>query len=220
MKTILLHPSYFPSIEQMAAMAQAEKVVFEVEDNYQKQTYRNRANIAHSNGNLLLNIPIRHVKTGKRQKTKDVIVENDFGWQEQHWKSLQSAYRASPFFEYYEDDLKLLFTEPILGLMNHNLRIAEILCELIGIEVEISKTNSFEISPNIQDLRFLINAKRKSDFQPMAYTQVHEANHPFLPNLSVLDLLFNEGPNTLIYLEESSLPFALFPEGNRKNMSK
>ena len=79
MKTILLHPSYFPSIEQMAAVAQAESVVFEVEDNYQKQTYRNRTFIAHSNGKLLLNIPIKHNKTGKRKKTKDVIVGNIIG---------------------------------------------------------------------------------------------------------------------------------------------
>lgn len=105
MKTILLHPSYFPSIEQMAHIAQSEKVIWEVEDNYQKQTYRNRAYIAHSNGKLLLNIPIKHNKNGVRQQTKDVRMENDFPWQDHHWKSLQSAYRTSPFFEYYEDDL-------------------------------------------------------------------------------------------------------------------
>lgn len=207
MKTILLHPSYFPSIEQMAAIAQSEKVVFEVEDNYQKQTYRNRAYIAHSNGKLLLNIPIKHDKRKKHQMMKNVVVENDFPWQEQHWKSLQSAYRTSPFFEYYEDDLAPLFTETVHGLLDHNLRIAEILCELIGIEVEISKSKAYEISPEIVDLRFLINAKIKSDFQCEEYTQVHAANHPFLPNLSVLDLLFNEGPNTLNYLETCPLPF-------------
>ncbi len=207
MKTILLHPSYFPSIEQMVAVAQAEKVVFEVADNYQKQTYRNRAIIAHSNGPLVLNIPIKHDKTGKRQKMNSVVVENDFPWQEQHWKSLQSAYRTSPFFEYYEDDLEPLFKETISGLLEHNLRIAEVLFELIGIEVEISKTNSYEVSPEIKDLRFLIDAKRKSDFKAAEYNQVHQGNHPFLPNLSVLDLLFNEGPNALTYIEESSLSF-------------
>lgn len=204
MKTILLHPSYFPSIEQMAAVAQAEKVVFEVEDNYQKQTYRNRMFVAHSNGKLLLNIPIKHNKGGKRQKTKDVNVENDFPWQEQHWKSLQSAYRTSPFFEYYEDDLEPLFTEPVGNLMEHNLKTFDLLCELIGIEVEVSKTTSFETAPEMIDLRILINAKRESAFEAEKYTQVHEANHPFLPNLSVLDLLFNEGPNALTYLERQS----------------
>lgn len=206
MKTILVHPSYFPSIEQMAAMAQAEKVVFENEDNYQKQTYRNRTYIAHSNGELLLNIPIKHNKDGKRQKMKDVLVENDFPWQDLHWKSLQSAYRTSPFFEYYEDDLAPLFAEKVERLLEYNLRIIEVLFEMIGIEVETSKTQGYEISPNITDLRFLIDAKRKSDFKTQEYTQVHQANHPFLPNLSVLDLLFNEGPNALTYLEEAMLP--------------
>ena len=203
MKTILLHPSYFPSIEQMAAVAKADKVIFEVEDNYQKQTYRNRAYIAHSNGRLLLNIPIKH--TGKRRKTKDVVVENDFPWQEQHWKSLQSAYRTSPFFEYYEDDLEPLFTETVGNLMEHNLKIFDLLCELIGIDVEISKTTSFEKNPDITDLRILVDAKRKTDFKAEEYTQVHQANHSFLPNLSVLDLLFNEGPNTLNYLERNAI---------------
>lgn len=205
MKTILLHPSYFPSIEQMAAVAQAEKVVFEVEDNYQKQTYRNRTFIAHSNGKLLLNIPIKHNSSPMRQKTKDVVVENDFPWQEQHWKSLQSAYRTSPFFEYYEDELAHLFTEPVEGLMAHNLKIFDLLCELIGIDIEVSKTTSFETNPEIRDLRVLIDAKRKSAFEGEVYTQVHQANHPFLPNLSVLDLLFNEGPNALGYLERQTL---------------
>ena len=110
---ILLHPTYFPSIVQMVAMAQADKIVFEVEDNYQKQTYRNRAYIAHSNGKLTLNVPIKHSKNGGRQKTKEVHVENSFPWQSQHWKSLQTAYRTSPFFEFYEDDLAPLFQEPV-----------------------------------------------------------------------------------------------------------
>ncbi|MGO3182171.1 MAG: WbqC family protein [Aequorivita sp.] len=215
MKTILLHPSYFPTIEQMAAIAQAEKVVFEVEDNYQKQTYRNRVNIAHSNGKLLLNIPIKHNKAGKRQKMKNVLVENDFPWQDHHWKSLQSAYRTSPFFEYYEDDLEPLFKEPVENLLDHNLRITKVLCELIGIEVDFSKTTSYEITPEIKDLRFLIDAKRKSDFKPKEYTQVHGANHPFLPNLSVLDLLFNEGTNALTYLETSPLSFGDLSKGEK-----
>ena len=205
MKSILLHPSYFPSIEQMTHVAQADKVVWEVEDNYQKQTYRNRAYIAHSNGILLLNIPIKHSKNGVRQKTKDVMVENAFPWQEQHWKSLQSAYRTSPFFEYYEDDLVHLFVEAAGNLMDHNLKIFEVLSDLIGIDTDSSKTTSFEPEPEINDLRYLIDAKRKSDFQTEPYTQVLEANHGFIPNLSILDLLFNEGPNTLGYLEASIL---------------
>lgn len=207
MKTILLHPSYFPSIEQMVAISQTDKVVWEMEDNFQKQTYRNRAYIAHSNGVLLLNVPIKHSKVSQRQKTKEVVVENDFPWQNQHWKSLKSAYQTSPFFEYYEDDIAHHFTEPFENLIAHNLKIFETLADLIGIEVETSQTLEYKKQPTISDLRILINSKRKTAFKTEPYTQVLEANHGFLPNLSILDLLFNEGPNTLQYLERQSLKF-------------
>lgn len=207
MKNILLHPAYFPSIETMAYIAQADKVIWETEDNYQKQTYRNRAYIAHSNGALLLNIPILH-KKGKRQKTRDVLTVQDFSWQKQHLKSLQTAYRTSPFFEYYEDDLLELFTQQATNLMDHNFRIFEILCDLIGLETEISKTTSYKKDTNFMDFRFLVDAKRENQFQNQPYTQVLEEHHGFLPNLSILDLLFNEGTNTLNYLQNQELPWS------------
>ncbi len=205
MKKILLHPAYFPSIEQMATIAQADAVVWEVEDNYQKQTYRNRAYIAHSNGILSLNVPTKHKKEGKRQKFREIITENDFGWQKHHWKSLQTAYRTSPFFEYYEDDLEPLFTEPVTRLIDHNLKIHNILADLIGIEIETSRSVVYEANPDCLDGRYLIDPKRESPFKTEKYAQVLEANHGFLPNLSVLDLLFNQGPGTLEYLENQLL---------------
>src|SRR5690554_18863 len=209
MKPILLHPTYFPSIEQMAYMAKADKVVWEFQDNYQKQTYRNRAYIAHSNGKLLLNIPIQH-KRGERQKTKDVLAVEEFPWQNQHFKSLQIAYRTSPYFEFYEDDLEPLFLNPVNNIIEHNLHIINVLCDLIGMEFNAVKTNVFEKNPkDILDLRFLVDAKRKSDFVPSYYIQVLEDAHGFLPNLSIFDLLFNEGPNTLNYLDQQTLPVVI-----------
>lgn len=207
MKEILIHPSYFPSIAHMVAVAQATKVVFEMDDNYQKQTYRNRAYIAHANGKLLLNVPIKHTKDGQRQKTKDVLVENDFPWQIHHWKSLQSAYRTSPFFEYYEDDIAPLFLESTTGLVAHNLKAFHLLCELIGIEVKVAFTLEYFKDPDQTDLRHLIDARREKIYSLDTYTQVLEANHGFLPNMSILDLLFNEGPNALNYLETQQLNF-------------
>lgn len=204
---ILLHPSYFPSIAQMVAVAQATKVVFEMDDNYQKQTYRNRAYIAHANGTLLLNVPIKHTKDGRRQKTRDVHIENDFPWQSHHWKSLQSAYRTSPFFEYYEDDIAPLFHEKATELMEHNLKAFHLLRELIGIEIPIEYTSEYFKNPDQKDLRYLINAKKEKEHPLETYTQVLQANHGFLPNLSILDLLFNEGPNALNYLESQRLDF-------------
>lgn len=208
---ILLHPTYFPSIVQMVAVAQSEKVVFEVEDNYQKQTYRNRAYIAHSNGKLTLNVPIKHAASGNRLMTKEVEVENSFPWQSHHWKSLQSAYRTSPFFEYYEDDLKGLFDRPVHGLLSHNLLIFETLIELIGIEITHEFTTEYFRKPEQLDFRSLVTAKTNKEFELQSYTQVFQESHGFLPNLSVLDLLFNEGPNTLSYLENQLALSKLIP---------
>ena len=205
MDSIVLHPTYFPSIAAMSCMVKAKEILFEVHDNYQKQTYRNRAHIAHTNGVLQLNIPIKHSKNGERQKTSMVEVENSFPWQSQHWKSIQTAYRTSPFFEFYEDELVSLFTEPVSKLMDHNFNILDRILELFGWEISYAKTNSYEENPEPLDLRFLVNSKKEATYPLQAYTQVLEAHHGFLSNLSVLDLLFNEGPNALHYLESQEL---------------
>ena len=207
MNSILIHPAYFPSILQMAAVSQANNVVLEVHGNYQKQTYRNRTYIAHNNGKLLLNIPIKHNKAGIRQQMHSVVIENDFPWQSHHWKSIQTAYRTSPFFEYYEDDLQHLFTKPVRSLLELNIQIFNLLCDILGMEVAISETQKYEHSPKIIDLRTLIEAKSNLDFTFETYTQVLQEHHGFLPNLSVLDLLFNEGPNALNYLETQNITF-------------
>lgn len=207
MKTILLHPAYFPSIETMCHIVNADKIIWEVHDNYQKQTYRNRAYVAHSNGKLLLNIPVKHV-SGKRQKTNEIQVENAVTWQKQHLKSIQTAYRTSPFFEYYEDDIIPLFTESVDNLMAHNLRIFEFLSEIIGFDVETGTSEKYEENPEqMQDLRVLVNAKQPTLFEAVRYTQVLEESHGFLPNLSILDLIFNEGPNALSHLEAHDLSY-------------
>lgn len=205
MNKILVHPTYFPSILHMASVAQARAVVFEVQDNYQKQTYRNRCYIAHTNGKLLLNVPIKHSKDGSRQKMKDVLVENAFPWQKEQWRSIQNAYRTSPFFEYYEDELAFLFLKPVGKLLDFNLKIYETLADLIGLDIPISHSESYEVNPESIDKRYLANAKSERTTTLQPYTQVLEAHHPWLPNLSVLDLLFNEGPNTLNYLESQEL---------------
>lgn len=205
MNRILIHPSYFPSIAQFAAMVQSNHIVFEAEDNYQKQTYRNRALIAHSNGPLLLNIPILHSKDGTRQKTKEVKVENSFPWQYHHLKSIQTAYRSSPFFEYYEDELLPLFKNEVTTLFEHNMNIYKALCELIDIEISMEFSSEYKKEPEETDFRFLINAKAKLNYTFPHYHQVLEENHGFLPNLSILDLLFNEGPNSITYLKEINL---------------
>ena len=119
--TILLHPTYFPSISHYVAMAQAEEIVFEVDDNFQKQTNRNRMYIHSANGIQMLNIPIKHTKGGVNQKFKDVEIEYAFGWQKQHFKSLEAAYRTSPYFEYFEDDIRPVFEKHHKYMLDLNL---------------------------------------------------------------------------------------------------
>src|SRR5690625_5405478 len=125
MDKVLVYPAYFPCALQLAAMAQADSVVFELHDNYQKQTYRNRAYIAHSNGILVLNAPIiKHKISGNsRRKTKEIQTSVHTPWQQHHFKSIESAYRSSPFYDFYIDDLMPLFNEPVESLQTHNMKI-------------------------------------------------------------------------------------------------
>ncbi|MDC1313016.1 WbqC family protein [Flavobacteriaceae bacterium] len=204
-RQILIYPSYFPSIATMVAMAKADKITLETQDNYQKQTYRNRTYIAHSNGKLILNIPIRHSKSTRHQKTKDVTPENNFSWLAEHWKSIQVAYRTSPYFEFYEDDLAPLFKEPVLKLQDFNIQILETIVELIGLEAPITTSSVFQKHTQLQDMRHLANCKKEPSYNFDAYHQVFESNHGHIENLSILDLLFNEGPNTLNYLQSQTL---------------
>jgi hypothetical protein len=201
---IIIHPSYFPSISHFVAMAKADVVTFEMDDNFQKQTNRNRMYIYSPNGIQLLNIPVKHSKT-THQKTKDVRIENDFDWQKQHFKSLEAAYRSSPFFEYFEDLILPIFKKKHTFLMDLNLQSMEIVSNCLGFEFDYNETTEyfFEVEDKT-DFRSLINGK-KDTTQLEPYTQVFGEKHGFINNLSLLDLLFNEGRFALDYLKKQSL---------------
>ena len=201
---ILIHPSYFPSISHYIAMIQADSVTFEMEDNFQKQTNRNRMYIYSPNGVQLLNIPVKHA-VEKHQKYKDVRIENDFGWQKNHFKSLEAAYRTSPFFEYFEDDFRPLFEKKHEFLMDLNLEVFELVNDSLGINIETKKTiDFFHEATNYTDFRHLVNGK-KDTIKLEEYTQVFNEKHGFLNNLSILDLLFNEGRYAVDYLKKQKI---------------
>lgn len=210
---ILIHPVYFGSIAQFAAISKADEITFEKQDNFQKQTLRNRTYIATPEGSLLLNIPIKHSSKGKRgerkkvhQKYKDVRIENDFPWQREHWKSIQISYRSSPFFEFFEDDFAPLYQKKYQFLMDFNIETFEVLKEALGIDLNINFTDTYEVDTKDKvNYRNLVSAKSSVTFNNDPYTQVLEKYHSFLPNLSVIDLLFNEGTNALSYLENQKL---------------
>src|SRR5690625_4068387 len=133
MDKVLVYPAYFPCALQLAAMAQADSVVFELHDNYQKQTYRNRAYIAHSNGLLVLNAPIiKHKISGySRSKTKAIPTGVHPPSQQHHFKPTESAYRHSACYDFYLDALMSLLTTPVESLQTHTMKIFNIFCRVL-----------------------------------------------------------------------------------------
>ncbi|WP_346881108.1 WbqC family protein [uncultured Algibacter sp.] len=203
--SVLIHPTYFPNLAHCIAAVQTKDVVFETDDNFLKQTYRNRTYVYGANGKLALNIPVIHSQKN-RQKYRDVKIFNEQNWQSLHWKSLLSAYRTSPFFEYYEDDLLPLFTDKVNFILDFNLKCFEVICECLQLNLSISQTKTYQKTVDYKtDYRFLVNAKKTMHDDFDSYTQVFNAKHGFISNLSILDLLFNEGPNSVNYLESQTI---------------
>lgn len=200
---ILIHPTYFPSISHFVAMAKADSVTFEMEDNFQKQTNRNRLYLYSPNGIFMLNIPVK--KSNSRQMTKDVKLEDAFDWQKQHFKTLEASYRNSPFFEYYEDTLMPIFTKKHTFLMDLNIETIEIVSKCLKLDLAPQKTAEyFHEVKNLADFRVLANGKKdRNTFD--SYTQVFQEKQGFINNLSILDLLFNEGRFALDYLKKQPL---------------
>lgn len=197
----LFLPTYFSPITQYGMMYQSDAIVFEMEDNFQKQTYRNRCYIYGANGKQLLNIPIAHNKSGVKQKTKDIRIEEGSPWQKQHFKSLKSAYNSSPFFEFYEDDLRPIFEKNYSFLLDLNLDTFQFINEALELEKSYEKTRKYEVLVS-HDYRMLGSVKQHSEYQLDEYIQVFDDKHGFLSNLSILDLLFMEGPNSISFLEK------------------
>ncbi len=204
----LLHPAYIPNLVTFAVIAQKE-VYWECMDNYQKQTYRNRAYVCADRGKHILNIPVVHLgKEKRKQKYKDIKIDNSYPWQRQHWRTLETAYRSSPFFEFYEDEIQPLYTHKFESLLEFNLKTIEVICDCLQINTPKEKTTVYTIDlAEEKDLRFLINAKKEPNYTAKEYIQVFSDRNNFIPNTSILDLLFNEGTNALTYLKEIKLNF-------------
>ncbi|MGC6438819.1 MAG: WbqC family protein [Flavobacteriaceae bacterium] len=195
----LIYPSYFPNIANYIVFHHSRKICFEVQDHYQKQTFRNRCYIYGSNGLMGLHIPV-HYTQKKRQKTSDIIIDNSSPWKVNHWKSLESAYRTSPFFEFYEDDLRPLFENKDDVLLPFLYKCMNAINLCIDLDLCYIESNTFEKN-HPEDFRFLINARSKNEIKTTPYIQVFQNKFGYLNNLSILDLLFNLGPDTLRYLE-------------------
>jgi len=200
----LLSITYFGPIQWYQKLYRAEHVEIEQWESFQKQTFRNRCLIATTNDVQALTVP---VERGTSPLIKDIRISDHGNWRHLHWNALQSAYGESPFFPYYQDDIRPFFEKRWTFLLDFNEEIRQKMCELIDIQPSINYTQSY-LSPLIPhpsplDYRSAINPKHPEpdpDFVPKPYYQVYRQKHGFLPNLSILDLLFNMGPESIFYL--------------------
>ena len=202
---IILHPTYFPSIASFVSIAKADNLTFEVCDNYQKQTYRNRMFIYGANGKIPLTVPVIYSQKN-RQLYMDIKISEDTNWQDLHWKSIQSAYSSSPFFEFYQDDFQPLFYKKYQYLLDFNFSCLEIVYDSLELPFEFETTKVYQPNiTNLLDYRFLVENRKEQEQPFKPYVQVFDDKHGFIPNLSILDLIFNEGPNAMMYLESQQL---------------
>jgi len=194
---ILIHPNYFPNILQFTQIIKANNILFEVSDNYQKQTFRNRTYIYGANGKLGLFIPVIHTHKN-RELFKDVKISYESNWMDLHLKSLQSAYRSSPYFEYFEDDFIKLYSEKEKFIVDFNIKCIKLISNLLDIDLNFKISNEYvEKTNDIIDLRNLSNARKEKKIDTPKYIQVFESKHGYINNLSILDLIFSEGPNSV-----------------------
>lgn len=206
-KRILLSTAYFPPIEYFYYLANNNHIFIEKYENYIKQSYRNRCYIYGANGKLSLNIPVKRNNQLKSLIT-DIEIDYSTNWNKIHLKSIVSAYKSSPFFDFYFDDIEPFLTNKYQYLWALNNDILFKLMQLLDIESNISHTKDFISlsSNNYLDLRYLIHPKQKRKYHKPnilknEYYQVFSEKHGFIKNLSILDILFNMGQETLPYLK-------------------
>jgi len=201
-KTALLSVACLGTVQYYTKLVSFPVVYIEKYENFIKQTYRNRFSIYAANGILSLTIP---VAKGTIQKTliKDIRISYDMNWQKLHWKSIESAYRSSPFFEYYIHEFIPFYRSKFQFLFEFNIEIQKVILSLLKIDKKVLFTDEFYKNGrgNIFDFRESIHPKKRvnkpdPDFHPVPYKQVFSSKHGFIGNLSIIDLLFNEGPNS------------------------
>ena len=208
-ETALLSSTYFGPVQWYQKLFRYHRCVIEQYDNFIKQTYRNRCVIAATQGTQVLSIPVEPARNAcGKMLMRDTMISDHGNWRHLHWNALASAYGESPFFVYYEDDLRPFFEKKWKYLLDFNMEITAKMCELLDISpsIELSEgyTHAEELTESATcDFRDAIRPKHPlpdNDFNPQPYYQVFRLKHGFLPNLSILDLLFNEGNEAVLIL--------------------
>ena len=202
---VLLSTTYFGPVQWYQKLYRAEHITIEQWESFQKQTYRNRCLIATTQGVQALTVPVEKPANGSNC-IKDLRISDHGNWRHLHWNALQSAYGESPFFDYYQDDIRPFYEKRWTFLLDFNEAIRQKMCELIDFEPRVDYSSEYIVDSKAiasDDYRTAINPKHPAqddEFEPKPYYQVYQTKHGFLENLSVIDLLFNMGPESIFYL--------------------
>ena len=209
MKVAYLSSAYLAPVEYYSKLLNYDKIFIEQHDHYMKQTYRNRCTIAGPEGELALSIPTVKPE-GPKCPMKDIRISDHGNWRHLHWNAIESAYNSTPFFFFFKDDFRPFYEKKYEFLTDFNEELCRLVCELIDIQPAIERTKEYktDFAPNEIDFREAIHPKKDfhrtdPEFIPQPYYQVFEARHGFLPNLSIIDLLFNMGPESLLILQKT-----------------
>ena len=195
----IMVPPYFGPISCWKQIINSN-ILWDVHQNYIKQTFRNRTFIHSANGLQILTIPVKHSKI--KFSMQDAKIDNSIAWQKNHWKSIQSAYNSSPFFEFYRDSLEGIYIKEYTYLTKFNFDLINLILEWTDIEMKSELSKSYKIQyKNSLDLRENIENKKYSSSENIIYKQVFSDKNGFLNDLSIIDLIFNEGPNSISYLK-------------------
>lgn len=211
-ETALLSTAYLPNIQYFTKLLLHHSVSIDIHETFQKQSFRNRCVIYGANGAFDLSVPV--IKPhGNRTKTKDILVDYDTKWQTDHWRAITSAYGNSPFFEIFAPEFEPLFQKKEKYLVDFNQKAIEQVAISLDIQLTFNYTEAYipESKEDNFDFRNSIHPKvrmQKPDpfFKPQPYIQVFSGKSGFLPNLSIIDLMFNEGPQATIICKKSTLP--------------
>lgn len=201
--THILPITYFGNLEYYWYLAQEQSTPIHIGELYQKQTFRNRCSIMSANGPLNLSVPVKR-PFGKQTTTKDVLISNAENWRQVHWKTFESCYNRTPYFEFYADQIKALLFAQHEKLVNLNMSLTNHLIDKIGLIRNLSIVNTLDDIP-MPHQKIVFSPKVNAHFKGHSYLQTFSERYGYVDNLSILDLLFNEGPNTICILNESSL---------------